>query len=130
MLFVSSMAAYSQSRSRQITLPVSAACGDYSSNIAALSWRTGSGVRGGIASRLFLCGRLWLGRGRWKVATLGDVRVAGERCLVDLRVRGGGVVVCEGVREEGMGVLIVVMMLRGDGEREILGRRGWFWVDG
>ena len=37
----------------------------------------------------------------WKVAGLGDVRVAGERCLADPWVRGRVVVVCKGVREEG-----------------------------
>jgi NAD(P)-dependent dehydrogenase (short-subunit alcohol dehydrogenase family) len=142
MLFVSSMAAYSQSRSPALTADYTASKTgvrglfhqyrrpELEERFGAARWnclapffiRTPM-ISEAEVERFELAG--------WKVGTLGDVRVAGMRCLADAGVRGRCVVVCKGDGEKGDRVFDACDDLEdGMGVREIVGRRSWFRVDG
>jgi NAD(P)-dependent dehydrogenase (short-subunit alcohol dehydrogenase family) len=63
----------------------------------------------------------------WSVGTLKDVEVAGMRCLADPDVRGRCVVVCKAEVEDGDRVFDCCDEFEGAfGVKEIAGRRSWF----
>ena len=138
MLFVSSMAAYSQSRSPALSADYTASKTGvrglfHQYRRPELAERS-SGARWNCLAPFFIRTPMISAKeverfeaAGWKVGTLGDVRVAGMRCLGDAGARGRCVVVCKGEEVEGDRIFDCCDDLEdGMGVREIFGRRGWF----
>lgn len=139
MLFISSMAAYSQSKS-----PLLAA--DYAGSKFGVRGLFHQYRRPDIADSHFGGARFnclapffiatpmikeeevkAFEAGGWKVGTLGDVRVGGMRCLANEDVKGRAVIVCKGEEKEGDRCFDACDDLEnGYGVKELMAKRDWF----